>query len=99
MILDVLALIVMGILVALVISLVVFLGPMPGDIAKKRGHPQADAVKVLGWVGVVTLGLVWPIALVWAFTRSDEQHAEYLGERLVALEVEVAAMKSREGDT
>ena len=26
----------------------------------------------LGWVGVVTLGLAWPIALVWAYTRPQQ---------------------------
>lgn len=98
MVFDIFALIVMGILIALVIFLVVLLGPMPGKIAKKRGHPQADAIGVLGWVGVVTLGLAWPFALVWAYTRSSEQHAEHLGERMAALEAEVAAMKSSGGD-
>ena len=57
MFLDIFALIVIGILVGFVIWLVVLLGPMPGNIAKQRGHPQADAVNVLGWIGVITLGL------------------------------------------
>lgn len=91
---DIFSLIVMGILIALVIWLVVLLGPMPGKIAKKRGHPQADAIQVLGWVGVVTLGLAWPIALVWAFTRSGEQVGDAVAERLAALEAEVAELKS-----
>ena len=96
---DIFALIVMGILIALVIFVVVLLGPMPGKIAKKRGHPQADAIGVLGWVGIVTLGLAWPIALVWAYTRSSEQHAGHLGERIAVLEAEVAAMKSAGGES
>lgn len=94
---DIFALIVMGILIALIIFIVVLLGSMPGKIARKRGHPQADAVEVLGWVGVVTLGLAWPIALVWAYTRCSEQHTGYLGERIAALEAEVVAMKSSGG--
>ena len=51
MALDIFALIVMGILIAVVIAAVVKLGPLPGNIAKKRGHPQADAINVLGWIG------------------------------------------------
>lgn len=94
MVFDIFALIVMAILIALVIWLVVLLGPMPGKIAKKRGHPQADAIRVLGWVGVVTLGLAWPIALVWAYTRSNDQSGEFLAERLAALEAEIAMLKS-----
>ena len=98
MILDIFSLIVIGILVAFVIWLVVLLGPMPGNIAKQRGHPQADAVNVLGWIGVITLGLAWPIALIWAFIRSGEQQTEYLGERVAALEAELAALKAQGGD-
>jgi len=98
MVLDVFALVVMGVLVAVVILLVVKLGPIPGNIAKSRGHRQADAVNALGWIGVVTLGLAWPIALVWAYTRSGEQHADYLSERVATLEAELAALNAQGGD-
>ena len=56
MILDIFALVVMGILVAVVIWLVVLLGPLPGKIAAERGHRQADAIRVLGWIGLHVLG-------------------------------------------
>jgi hypothetical protein len=69
MVLDIFALIVMGILVAVAIWLVVLLGPLPGKIAAERGHPQADAVRVLGWVGLITMGAAWPVALVWAYYK------------------------------
>jgi hypothetical protein len=98
MVLDIFALVVMGVLVAFVILLVVKLGPIPGNIAKSRGHPQADAINALGWVGVVTLGLAWPIALVWAYTRSGEQQTAYLGERVATLEAELAALKAHGGE-
>jgi uncharacterized membrane protein len=97
-ILDIFALVVMGILVAFVIFLAVTLGPIPGNIARSRGHPQADAINVLGWIGLVTLGLAWPIALVWAYTRSGEQQAAYLGERVATLEAELSALKIQGGD-
>ena len=98
MILDIFALVVMGVILAFVIFLVVKLGPIPGNIAGKRGHQQADAIRVLGWVGVITLGLAWPIALVWAYTRSGEQQTAYLGERVATLEAELAALKAHGGD-
>ncbi|MFW2405059.1 MAG: DUF3302 domain-containing protein [Gammaproteobacteria bacterium] len=69
MFLDIFALIVMGVLIAVVIWLVVLLGPLPGKIAAERGHPQADAVRVLGWVGLVTMGGAWLAALVWAYYK------------------------------
>jgi hypothetical protein len=98
MLLDIFALIVMGILIAVVIVAVVKLGPLPGNIAKKRGHPQADAIYVLGWIGVITMGVSWLIALVWAFTRSADQQAVYLGERVALLESELAALKTDGGN-
>ena len=99
MILDIFALVVMGVLIAFVIFLVVKLGPIPGNIAKKRGHPQADAINVLGWIGVITLGLAWPLALTWAYTRSGEQQTAYLGERVATLEAELATLKAQGGAT
>lgn len=98
MILDIFALVVMGVLIALIIFLVVVIGPIPGNIAQRRGHPQADAIKALGWIGIITFGLAWPIALVWAYTRSGEQHANYLSERVATLEAELSAMKIQGGD-
>ena len=97
MVLDIFALVVMGVLIAFVIFLVVKLGPIPGNIAKKRGHPQADAINVLGWIGVITLGLAWPLALIWAYTRSGEQQTAYLGERVATLEAELATLKAQGG--
>jgi len=98
MVLDIFALIVMGVLIAFVIVLVVKLGPLPGNIAKKRGHPQADTIKVLGWIGVITLGLAWPIALVWAYARPLGQQAAHLSERVAELEAELSALKAQGGD-
>ncbi len=98
MFLDIFSLVVIGILVGFAIWLVVLLGPMPGNIAKQRGHPQADAVNVLGWIGVITLGLAWPIALIWAFIRTGEQQTEFLSERVAVLEAEIAALKAQGGD-
>jgi hypothetical protein len=98
MFLDIFALIVIGVLIGFVIWLVIKLGPLPGNIAASRGHPQADAINVLGWIGIITLGLAWPIALIWAYTRTGEQQAEYLGQRVAVLEAELAASKASGGD-
>ncbi len=97
MALDIFALIVMGILIAVVVWFVVLLGPMPGRIAEDRGHPQADAIRVLGWIGVITMGLAWPFALVWAYTRSEPSHTDALRERIATLESELA-LKAQGGD-
>jgi len=57
-------------LVAIIGALIVVeLAQLPGRIARDRGHPQADAINVLGWLGLVTAGPGWVVAMVWAFTR------------------------------
>ncbi len=94
MVLDIFALVVIVVMIAAAIALIVKLGPIPGNIAKDRGHPQADAIRVLGWIGIITLGLAWPFALVWAYTRSNTQ----LSERIVLLETELAALKPEGSD-
>jgi hypothetical protein len=95
MVLEVLALVVLGVLVAAAIALVVVLGRMPGKIARGREHPQADAVGVLGWIGVVTLGLAWPVALVWAYTRPSG--AAGVEERVASLEARILELEGAQG--
>ncbi len=95
MALEIFALVVIGVLIAVVIWLVVLLGPLPGNVAHRRGHPQADAVRVLGWIGVVTLGLAWLAALVWAYTKPVG--AAGLSDRVTALEDELEQLKGAQG--
>ena len=67
--LDILVFVVMGVLLSAGLYVAIRLGALPGRIAKSRNHPQADAIQVAGWLGILTLGLLWPFALVWAFSR------------------------------
>ena len=39
-----------------------WLGKLPGETAHARGHPQAAAVTVCGWLGLLFLPL-WPIGI------------------------------------
>ncbi len=98
MVLDIFALVVIAVMIAAAIAIVVKVGPIPGNIAKERGHPQADAIAVLGWIGIVTLGLAWPFALVWAYTRSSDMQSAHLSERIASLEADLAAVKAKGGD-
>lgn len=55
-----------------VLAYVVYrLGGLPGAIARARNHPQADAINVCGWMGIITL-VLWPVALVWAYLEADK---------------------------
>jgi hypothetical protein len=65
--LDAFAFLVIAVILAVAVVAIVGLGKLPGQLARKWGHPQAAAVNVAGWVGVATGGLIWPLALIWAF--------------------------------
>lgn len=67
--LDVFALLVLVVLLFAGLSGWLALGMLPGRIAARRGHPQADAIRVCGWWGALTLGILMPLAFVWAYTR------------------------------
>jgi len=69
MFLDVLTWIILIALAALGGAVVVGLGTLPAKVARKRGHPQVDAINVTSWLGIITMGLLWPFALIWAYTR------------------------------
>ena len=69
MFLEIFALVVIVILIVAALAIVVLLGSMPGRIAKERNHPQADAIRVCGWWGVITMGLLLPVAYIWAYTN------------------------------
>jgi Protein of unknown function (DUF3302) len=74
-ILDAFAFVVFAVLIAVAVIAIVSLGQLPGRLARKWGHPQASAVNVAGWIGVATGGLLWPLALIWAFITRPESTA------------------------
>ena len=43
------------------------MGWLPGHIARERGHPQAQAVTVAGWITLIFGFALWPVALIWAY--------------------------------
>lgn len=105
---DVFAFVVFGILFVAIVVAIVALGSLPGNIARRRGHPQADAITAAGWVGIASMGILWPIAFVWAFLRPVDgavaqapQEAgpskpfDEIHARLAALESAVGTLQSK----
>ena len=66
--LDLFALVVLVVLGLTGAGILVALGMYPGKIARERAHPQAEAINVCGWWGLVTLGILLPVAWIWAYT-------------------------------
>jgi len=68
-ILDIFTFFVMIVLVGIMLFVLVKLGELPGRIATTRDHPQKEAISICGWFGILTLGLLWPLAFIWAYTK------------------------------
>ena len=57
------------IIIGAVAFLIFKLGPLPGDIAKKRGHPQEEMIRAAGWV-LLFVGIVpWLIPFIFAYGK------------------------------
>jgi hypothetical protein len=65
--LDAFAFLVFAVLIAVAVIIIVKLGQLPGQLARKWGHPQAAAINAASWIGIATGGLLWPLAFIWAF--------------------------------
>lgn len=95
--LDIFAWVVLITLVVALLAIWVVLARLPGQVARRRGHPQAEAISVAGWLGALFLGVFWPLALIWAFTRPrgyDEDLLRGLEARLRELERKLAQQRS-----
>jgi len=92
--LEIFALIVLAVLIAATIWLIVVIGNIPGNMARASQHPQADAISILAWVGLLTLGLGWFIALVWAKTKPMIDRSE-LEHRVAELESKLKQVEAQ----
>jgi alpha-beta hydrolase superfamily lysophospholipase len=71
----------------------VWLAGLPGRIAVARKHPDAEAVGLLGWVGILPTIYPWVQALIWAFKPTDivdirrypREEAEFIDEEMARL--------------
>lgn len=66
-ILDLFAWIVLAILVASAVAMIFIAGSLPGHIARSRGHPWTQAVRMAGWITLFFGFALWPLALIWAY--------------------------------
>jgi len=57
-------------ILAFVVASILWLAGLPGRIAFARKHPDAEAVKLLGWAGFLPV-VPWIQAFVWAFKPTE----------------------------
>jgi len=74
--LDIFALVILIVLAAAVVGAWIILGMLPGKIAHARNHPQAEAINICGWWGVITMGILLPLAFIWAYTKPGVSQPE-----------------------
>jgi len=54
-----------------VMLIYIWIAGLPGRIAIARNHPDAEAVKLMGWAGLLPTVLPWVQAFIWAFKPTD----------------------------
>jgi len=100
---DIFTWIVFLIMIASLVGIFVFMGLWPGKVAQQRHHPQADAIKIGSWVALIMGFVVWPVVLVWAYTRPPKlqvtstqagEDSEDFNQKIAALESRIAQLES-----
>lgn len=72
----------------------IVLAQLPGKMAAANNHPQAAAINMAGWLGLIfTVGIVWIVAMIWAQTTPSA--AASPGEDLDTLKARVADLEAR----
>lgn len=69
MFLSYLALAILLIGLMLVFYTFIYIHDIPYEQAKKRNHPQAEAIHVACWLSLFTLHAIWPIVFLWAVAK------------------------------
>ena len=80
------------------VAIFVVLAQLPGKTATERGHPQADAINVASWLGLLfTGGIVWILAMVWSRMQYVAAPVEIDHSEVDALKARIAELESQLG--
>ena len=78
----------------------IYIHDIPYVTAKKRHHPQKEAIHVACWLSLFTLHAIWPIVFIWAIAggnpvagASDETKVDDVRDRLSRLEDRLAKLE------
>ena len=78
--------------VAVLVILLWIMG-LPGQIAIARKHPEAEAVKIMGYAGFLAI-VPWIQAFIWAFKPTNVVDIRrFPAEEATATEKEIARLK------
>jgi hypothetical protein len=68
---DYLTFLTMFLAVLSVVAIWVWLAGLPGRIAISRKHPDAEAIKLMGYAGLLPTVYPWVQAFIWAFKPTE----------------------------
>ena len=66
--LDYAAWFVLLLLAVIIVGVVFFIGNLPGSVARKRNHPNVEAIAMGSWAALVFGVVLWPLVLMWAYS-------------------------------
>ncbi|PTA49409.1 GTPase [Shewanella morhuae] len=95
MFLDYFALGVLLFVVVVIFYGVIAIHDIPYEIAKKRNHPQQDALHIAGWVSLFTLHAIWPFLWIWATLYREDRGWGFstVAKRELSLEEDVSTLR------
>jgi len=73
---------------------IVAIHDIPASIARKRNHPNKDAIEAAGWVSLFMLHALWPFLWIWAMTYNPDDEANK-GKELKDFEASITELKNR----
>ncbi len=76
-----------------------FMGLWPGKVASQNNHPQAEAIQIGSWVALLMGFALWPVVLVWAYTKPTNVNTAELREKIVALETRLSELESTQPES
>ena len=80
------------------ILIYIWIAGLPGRIAIARKHPDAEAVRLMGWAGLLPTVLPWIQAFIWAFKPTDiVDIRRFPKDEATAIDADIAHLKSEAG--
>lgn len=97
---DYFAWFVLIVIVVSVVAIFVILAQLPGKTATERGHPQAEAINIASWLGLLfTGGIIWILAMVWSRMRPVVETVDAQAADVDALKARIADLEAQLSDS
>ena len=103
MFLDYFALVMVFFVVIVIFYAIIAIHDIPYEMAKRRNHPQQDAIHVAGWVSLFTLHVIWPFLWIWATLYREDRGWGFgtpdgtVSEDLSQIRTEIESLSTRVG--